>query len=227
VPQSRQLLGLAFGYLTVIEDLHRSSRHGKRLWRCRCSCGSLVEVDTGALTSGNTKSCGCYNSQLTTLRNLKHGCSRRGRVSKEYMIWAAIIGRCQRRSYKRFRDYGGRGIKVCERWSSSFENFFEDMGECPEDKKSIGRVDNDGDYCPENCRWEDDIEQANNKRNTVFLSYGGRTQGISQWARELGCSQGALWQRKNTLGWSDEKIICTPVRTSASIQYLKKDRLGG
>ena len=149
---------MKYGRLTKLKDT------GKRKWReivwlCRCDCGNYVEVPTGSLQSGNTRSCGCL---LST-----HGHTRCKQRSRTYYSWSSMKQRCANQNTPRYKDYGGRGIRVCNRWLK-FENFLEDMGEKPEGYRiSIDRIDNDGNYEPNNCKWSTPKEQASNRRNNV------------------------------------------------------------
>jgi hypothetical protein len=119
--------------------------------------------------------------------------------------------RCENPDSKHYRHYGGRGIKVCERWAS-FENFLVDMGKKPSRRHSIERDDVNGDYAPDNCRWATMDEQANNRRNNHPIEFRGKTQNMTQWARELGLSEDMVERRINLLGWSYEKALTTPHR---------------
>jgi len=126
-----------------------------------------------------------------------------------YRSWYAMIGRCENPRDARFARYGGRGIKICKRWRESFLAFAEDMGDKPPGA-SLGRIDNDGDYEPTNCRWESAIQQANNKSDNVKITAFGRTLTRQEWSRETGLSQGALRRRINKMGWDAERALSTP-----------------
>ncbi len=137
--------------------------------------------------------------------NSTHGKSR----SSTYQIWAVMKYRCLNPNFKGYARYGGRGITVCERWMV-FDNFYEDMGECPKGM-SIDRINNDGNYCPENCRWATPKQQARNTSRNKPITYKGKTLCISEWAAELGISRKTLLHRLN-YGWSVEKAFNEPVQ---------------
>lgn len=140
---------------------------------------------------------------------LKHG----GFQLSEYRIWQSMKDRCRNSNNVGYPNYGGRGIKVCDRWLDSehgFENFLEDMGPCPGPGYSIERKDNDGDYCPENCVWATRLEQANNRRTNVLLEYQGKLKTIAEWARLYRINSNTLWSRL-ARKWSVEKALTTPL----------------
>ena len=149
--------GDRFGKLVAM-NFKRGSKFTPRMWACICDCGNTSIVRSTNLHSGNTRSCGCDSSRVTTEKNRfrTHGMSR----TRTYRIWRNMHTRCY---YKNSRTYyGNRGIIVCERWFK-FDNFLKDMGKCPENR-SIDRINNDGNYEPGNCRWATATQQANNKR---------------------------------------------------------------
>ena len=155
-----------FGRLLVL----RPDRNGKKLkWQCICDCGAISIVDGVKQRSGETKSCGCLASELQSERitkaNLKHGHNIKGKQSKTHKTWTAMLHRCRSPNYSSYKDYGGRGISVCERWQK-FENFLLDMGERPEGM-SIDRIDVNGNYEPSNCRWATPSQQQKNQRRHV------------------------------------------------------------
>ena len=160
------LTGRVFGNLTVL-GLADKRRGQDRCWRCACSCGNMVVVVRSELKTGDTKSCGCLRKETAHLqgkKNTKHGCAREGLEPSEYRSWVEMRRRCTNRNSIGYRYYGGRGIAVCERWSS-FENFLADMGKKPTPRHSIDRYpNNDGNYEPGNCRWATAKQQASNRR---------------------------------------------------------------
>lgn len=140
--------------------------------------------------------------------NQKHGHSRQGKTSPEYWIWASIRRRCLNPKDNSYEYYGGRGVKICERWML-FENFISDMGVRPSPELILGRKNNDGDYEHSNCRWVTRLVQGSNRRNNVFLTFNGRTQIRDQWAREVGLSKSTLQHRLDS-GWSVASAISQP-----------------
>lgn len=176
------LTGSKFGRLNVIFTIIIKGDDTK--YNCQCDCGGSCIVYGYNLNNGNTKSCGCLSKETNTKNFSTHGKSKN---CAEYGIWQAIKSRCYREKDKRYNDWGGRGIKMCERWINSFENFFEDMGPRPSNKHSIDRwPNNNGNYEPDNCRWGTEEQQRRGKRNNVWIEYKGQRMIRADWAKVFG-----------------------------------------
>ena len=157
--------GKTFGRLTVLEYAY-NDKYGHSMWKCKCECGKEIVVSGIHLKNGHTQSCGCLRNEIATKRFKKHGMTR----TRLYQVWADMKARCTYPSVLCFHHYGGRGIKVCDEWENSFEAFYEwamangydptaERGKC-----TIDRIDVNGHYCPENCRWVDMKAQRANQR---------------------------------------------------------------
>lgn len=191
----KKIIGGKFGELTVVGIVgHKIYPSGQkaRLVKSICSCGAQSIDPDRQLTSGRKQSCGHlkHNPRVKT-----HGGSRGKSGTPEWRTWRAMRTRCNNPNDVFYHKYGGLGVKVCKRWQDSFENFLSDMGNRPTIKHSIERIDVNGDYEPNNCKWASPLEQANNKRNTVKATYNGKTKSIADWARELGCGYFQLYDR--------------------------------
>lgn len=217
------LTGQRFGRLTAIERVG-SNKRGQSLWSCKCDCGSVVVVVGTELNCGHVKSCGCirhdkliaYNKSAekrakTAEYNKTHKTTHGLRHTRLYKEWQSMKRRCDCKSWRDYKNYGGRGITVCDEWRNDFMAFHDwAMANGYDDSLSLDRIDVNGNYEPSNCRWVTLKHQANNKRNSHFLEYNGEVKTIAQWAEELGIKYRTLSSRINTRGWSVEKALTTP-----------------
>lgn len=178
----KDLTGKRFSRLTVIGRSPRRFPDGTGVWWiCKCDCGNESEVSTAHLNTGHTKSCGCYNRELIGKSRRTHGQSK----TRENAIWCSIKQRCYNKNDAGYKNYGGRGIEMCSEWKDSFENFFTDMGLCPEGM-SIDRIDVNKGYSKDNCQWSTRAEQNNNRRNNIIIEHNGLSYTLGEWATVLG-----------------------------------------
>jgi hypothetical protein len=188
------IAGQVFGRLTAIEAV---GAHKTLRWRCRCECGTERLIIGSALRTGITVSCGCLRNEKTGLRSRTHGLIGH----PAYHTWESMRARCAGQD----PNYGGRGITVCGRWDS-FENFLADMGERPSPRHSLDRIDNDGPYSPENCRWSTWGAQARNKRSNRVIVLDGVSLPVVDWAARAGVPPGKIYYRLRK-GWSDREAV--------------------
>jgi hypothetical protein len=181
------LKGKRFGRLVVLGRAPIRPRDKNAMWTCRCDCGGWAVVAATNLAK-STKSCGCLARETAAdlLRVNRYTLTHNLSQSLEYKSWCNMKGRCNNPNNHKYHSHGGRGIKVCERWQNSFENFYADMGKKPTRGYSIERVDNDGDYCPENCIWATIKVQGKNTRTNVYVEIGGVRLNLTDWCIELG-----------------------------------------
>lgn len=199
------LTGERFGRLMVVSATRLK---GKLAWECDCDCGNTHIVQSKYLHAGKVNSCGCIRRERSRsgVAAFKHGhCSH-----PLYNVWRGLHERCYNEKTESYRHYGGRGIKVCERWSD-FKNFLKDMGERPLPTDTIDRIDNNGDYEPDNCRWADHKTQCRNRRTNHLLTCDGQTKTLAEWAEITGIGYATIKTRVDNLGWSDSAAIKTPI----------------
>jgi hypothetical protein len=173
--------GETYGRLTIIGDAPRENKQARRVFvQCNCEAKTIKSVLLHSLRCGETKSCGCWCKENAKVKSTTHGMTKH----PLYRIWAGIIKRCTNPNNKSFKNYGGRGIFVCNKWKK-FENFYSDMHQTYKPELSIERIDNDKGYSPDNCKWATNSEQVRNRRMTIFITMNGKTQCVKDWANEM------------------------------------------
>lgn len=198
--QKENLIGQIFSRLTVIRDSGKRADNGSVLWECDCSCGVRGKLIRGSdLLNGQTKSCGCYSTDLLKKVSTTHGLSQvNGKRTKLFMAWSAMKQRCYNRNSKSYDDYGGRGITVCDEWQTDFKAFHDwSMANGFADSLSIDRIDNDKGYSPDNCRWTDAKTQIRNRRNTVRYTWEGKQYTIGELSELTGIKIATIKSRLN------------------------------
>lgn len=206
--RAHKLAGRRFKALKVIR-LAGKAKSGNLLWLCRCDCGNEVVLRQSALEFRGQDSCGCLSMKRLSERSTTHGATKGHQRTREYKIWEGMKRRCLYPDEVNYKNYGGRGIKICHEWRHSFPTFLADMGPCPAPGFSIERKNNDGDYSKENCYWCGSRKvQMRNRRNTRKLTIGGITKPVAQWAEENGLSYNRLYWRMRS-GFP-ESIILSP-----------------
>lgn len=189
--RKKDLVGQRFGRLTVISELSER-QNGHILWSCRCDCGKQIKVNSCNLISGKSKSCGCVNKEKLLKRLTTHGCTH----TKLHQVWEQIKARCYCSTNKSYKNYGYRGISMCNEWKCDF-SLFRDWALSSGYKKglTIDRINNDGNYEPTNCRWVNRNVQNNNKRNNIRVTEGGETKNLKQWCSLLGLNYSTIKAR--------------------------------
>lgn len=203
------ITGNTYGRLKVLK---RSENRGKTpMWLCKCECGNETIVDGFCLRHGITKSCGCLQKEVASNLNKTHHQAKR---TKLYNTWCNMKQRCLNPNNPGYKDYGGRGIDICEIWKNDYMEFYNwAISNGYKDGLYLDRIDNDKGYSPNNCRWVTNKENCNNMRKNHLVTYNGKTLTVSQWADELNINYSSLCTRLSN-GWSMEKIIKTPVKLS-------------
>ena len=177
------ITGQRFGRLIVLE--FEKTEKTQSFWKCQCDCGEVIVTRRGALMSGDNVSCGCYNRDKQTTHGMEG--------TRIYHTWRSMLSRCNYAKDICYHLYGGRGIKVCDRWLHSFENFFEDMKKGYSDKLTIDRIDTNGDYEPRNCKWSTQKEQGNNRRNNLYITIGNITRTLTEWCERYKANYFNVW----------------------------------
>lgn len=201
----QNLIGQRFGKLTVIERTDNDS-FGSSMWICKCDCGNITNpIHPSNLKHGRTTSCGC-NRSFAGKRLKKHGM----RKTRIYTIWTFMKIRCYNKNCKAYKDYGGRGISVCDEWKNDFSAFMKWAYENGySEELTIDRINVNGNYEPDNCRWATFKTQANNTRQNKYLTLDGKTMTMKQWSEYTGIRYGTLYRRLKD-GWSVESALTIP-----------------
>lgn len=202
---SISMIGMTFNRLKVLSGGGKSKK-GELLWKCTCSCGNQITICGSDIRSGHTKSCGCIRKE----RN--NGTKHNRCYTPEYLAWRNMKSRCYNPKGTSYKDYGGRGIEVCNSWLKSFDVFFSDMGTKPSKAHSLDRIDNEGNYCKANCRWASTEQQSNNKRTTKVYTVVGVGEGtITQLSNLIGINPTTVTCRMGK-GYSLKKALTTKIR---------------
>lgn len=206
----QDITGQIFGLWTVVSFSHfaKSGNKQRPYWNCKCACGNEGVVRGDVLKSGGSKSCGCYEKDRSLIELPEY--TEEEALKKAKSIYKHMKQRCYNFNNTRIDDYGGRGIKICDRWLESFENFYEDMGTPPTNLHQLDRIDNEGDYSPNNCKWSTHSENNRNKRDSHMITYNRKTQCVTAWAEDINIDAGTLFDRI-ARGWDNERVITTPL----------------
>ena len=216
------LTGQRFGKLTVVRPVRCAN---KIHWECQCDCGNTTRSHGSSLRQGAAKSCGCSRKTAEFRENAGRRWTKHGYFgTKEYNIWGGMIDRCENPKSKTWRRYGGRGITVDAAWRHDPAKFIADMGPRPSPRHTVDRIDVNGPYAPWNCRWATPVEQGNNRRSNVNLTYMGKTQTVAQWAREIGVSRTTLADRLKSRSVEDA-INFTHVQVGVLIEFEGERKL--
>lgn len=204
------LTGKKYGRLTVLNREPNKKTHTD-MWKCQCDCGNFIITRASSLKRGTTQSCGCLQKEVLSKMSSKHNMTH----TRLYSIWRGMKARCYSKNMKEFEIYGGRGIKVCNEWldkENGFMNFYTwATANGYKDNLTLDRINNDGNYEPNNCRWLTMKEQAYNRRNNHYITYNNKTHTITDWGRYYNINTGTIYSRLQS-GWSIEKALTTPVR---------------
>lgn len=204
--RKNDITGQRFGKLVAVKSIYNKEKK-ITLWECKCDCGNTCFVRANRLVHNRTKSCGCLRNDSNKARITTHGMSN----TKVYNTWHSMKARCYNPTNHNYDHYGKRGISVCDEWRDSFEAFYEwAMANGYQESLSLDRIDNDGNYCPQNCRWTTTKVQNNNRGVSLNITYDGRTQNLSEWCKELNLPYIRIYQRVVKYGYTFEEAITEP-----------------
>lgn len=188
------LTGHTFGRLTALAYAPQKGPKGRirSAWKCQCACGQIIYALTETLVGRKTSSCGCLRTEMLISRSLTHGATIGRRPTREYKSWQHAKARCHTPTDHKYRIYGARGITMSDQWRKSFSAFLADMGECPPGK-TLDRINTNGNYCKQNCRWATRIEQGSNRRDNIIIHRPSGDVTLKELSREYQCNYGSLW----------------------------------
>lgn len=210
-PNFIDLSGKKFGRLIVIKKAGKT-KSGNITWFCKCDCGKESVVIGSELINGRTQSCGCYNREKKAMRQAEALTTHGGSRTRLYRVWRGMKDRCKNLNNPRYHHYGGRGIKVCGKWLNDFSAFRDwALTNGYSDELTIDRIDVNGDYAPNNCRWISNFEQQSNKKNNRFIEFNGKKLTVAEWERILSFPKGVLSKRL-CAGWGIEKALTNPLK---------------
>lgn len=212
---TKDIAGQRFGKLVAIRPI--GSKSGHTVWLCKCDCGNEHEALSHNLMQGTVKSCGCLVRE-SNRKKAKHGMHE----TRLYRVWAAVKIRCYSKNHPTYKNYGARGIGMCDEWHYDFNSFYDWAMANGYDQNAhryactLDRIDTNGDYEPSNCRWVTQREQCNNTRHNIFVTINGKRQTVAQWCDELGLNRKTIYTRIYN-GWEPEKALTQPIRGKETV----------
>ena len=203
----KDLTGKKFNRLTVLSKCNYNNKYGRCMWHCKCDCGKELDLCSNSLLKNNTKSCGCLKMEIIKNRFATHKESK----TRLYFVWGAIKKRCYKQNNPGYKNYGGRGIKMCDEWKNDYVKFRDwAKNNGYKENLTIDRINNNGNYEPNNCRWVNRHIQNSNTRRTHFITFNGEIHTMKEWSKILNIKYSTLANRLLTYKWSIEKALSTP-----------------
>lgn len=193
---NESMIGKRFGRLVVVSKAVDGTP-SNTMWTCACDCGRTKTIREFHLRKGHTQSCGCLRKDIASVTAINNSTTHGLRKTRLYRLWLHIKERCNNPNCAAFNNYGGRGIRVCDEWTKSFQAFYDwAHANGYRDDLTIDRIDTNGDYCPDNCRWASMKEQANNTRANALITFNGETHTMSEWANIIGINYSTIRSRR-------------------------------
>lgn len=202
------LTGQKFGRLTVIKRVEKQNKTRSAYWLCQCECGNTTIVSSPNLKNKHAMSCDCLQQESRLTHSITHGLTK----TRIYKIYLGMKKRCYNKNYFQFQYYGGKGIRICDEWLNNFKSFYDwSIANNYNDTLTIDRINSNGNYCPENCRWVDKYVQANNKKTNKLITYNNETHTMKEWSKITGLTYSTIQHRLDR-NWDIEKALTTPQR---------------